>query len=44
MIPEEVAALAELITPNYQARDEETQDKVIASAWRIYNDGWRKPA
>lgn len=40
MIPTEVAAIAELIDPDYD-RDDETRIAVIGAAYRIYNAGYR---
>ena len=41
MIPSGVAAIAELIHPEWQSLPEDAEREVLAAAWRIYNaDIW----
>ncbi len=41
MIPSEVAAIAELIDPDWAGDDDEKRMAVIGAAYRIYNAGYR---
>lgn len=41
MIPNEVAAIAELILPEWYEYGDEAQADVLKTAWRIYNAGYR---
>jgi hypothetical protein len=42
MIPPEIAAIANLIWPNWDVLVDEDANEVIAAAYRIYNAGYRR--
>jgi hypothetical protein len=42
MIPSEVAAIADLIFPQWRDADDAASNEVLSAAWRIYNAGYRK--
>jgi hypothetical protein len=44
MIPSEVAAIADLIFPEWRDTDDLTLNEVLEAAWRIHNAGYRVAA
>lgn len=44
MIPSEVAAIADLIFPEWRDTTDLALNEVLEAAWRIYNAGYRMTA